>query len=128
MSSKKRMTRKQAEKYIKHRTQRVRQRAGALMNDHVGTDVLPAAYAAAALKLYYPNVNLMTPNELQWAVNGLLAQVIPDAERKYVHVEGADGVPKFRSIRAPSTIMADVAEIAWFWFDLCKSRSELLGI
>jgi hypothetical protein len=127
MNTCKRMSRKQAEIYIRYCEVRLQKFASMLM-DNEGTDVLSARDAAKALLRDYPNAGAMNSNELQWKVNGLLAQVIPDAVRKFVHVEEADGSPRQKSNRSSDLVATDLAEIAAMLRCLKKQRLSLLGI
>jgi hypothetical protein len=119
------MNRKQAKAYLIARARHIQQHACMLM-DQKGIDVITPFDAVKVLRRHCPNASTMSPNELQMEVNHLLAKALPDAVRKFVHVEDAELPPFQRSGRPSYQVVDDLAEIASMLRSWERERSNLL--
>lgn len=114
------------EAYLAHRNHRVTKIAVMLLEQD-GTDVMTPADAAKALRRFVPDATTLSPHELQWEINLLLSQIIPDDLRKFVHVDGACPAPLKRSNRTSLAVRLDIEEITTMWQIFRKECVDLFG-
>ena len=89
-----------------------RRLARLLLTGQDGIDTLSQKDARNVVRKLIPDVDSLTPSELQIAVNRVVRAVLPEDEWLCIRVEGAAGVPYLRSSRPSYLVAADLTEIA----------------